>query len=108
MRKNPYKIYCYDKITKVSEYLKEMHRSTAEIKTLDCGMAFVDSETEKAWVLDYRKLYEDHKCSRKFYYVPKSQCKVLENDHYVNEDGTLVTDRKFILLPAWLERKVGA
>ena len=47
MRKNPYKIYCYDKITKVSEYLKEMHRSTAEIKTLDCGIAFVDSETEK-------------------------------------------------------------
>lgn len=38
----------------------------------------------------------------------KSQCKVLENDYYRNEDGTLVTDRKFILAPWWLAVEIGA
>lgn len=108
MRRDPHKIYCFDRITKVSEFQHELKRVLTEIKTIDCDLLFPDSETEKAWKFDYTKLYEEQECSRRFYYAPKSQCKVLKNDYYINEDGTLVTDRKFILAPWWLAVEIGA
>lgn len=98
----------FDTTTKVSEFLAAMRVCTKEIKLPDCDMLPADSETEKAWMFDFKKIYEDGKCSRRFYYVPKSQCKVLENDYYINEDGSLITDVHFILMPKWLASKVGA
>ena len=107
MRKDPHKIYCFDKVTKVSEYLTEMHRTLTEIKTIDCVLLPSDGETEKAWVFDYRNTYKNKDCSRPFYYAPKSQCKVLVNDYYHYEDGKMVKDKKFILMPLWVFNRIG-
>ena len=107
MRKDPHRIYCFDKVTTVSEYLKEMHRTITEIKTIDCMMFVADSETEKAWVFDWQTTYKNKKCSRPFYYAPKSQCKVLINDYYHYENGKMVTDKKFILMPLWVANGIG-
>ena len=85
MRKDPHRIYCFDKVTTVSEYLKEMHRTITEIKTIDCMMFVADSETEKAWVFDWQTTY----------------------DYYHYENGKMVTDKKFILMPLWVANGIG-
>lgn len=104
----------FDKIGKnVSEWIKFFKEFNAkpvteqvELGDIDCMIEEADSETDKAWVFDYTALYEKGKCSRRFYYAPKSQCKVLENDYYVDEDGSYHKGT-FVLVPAWIDREIG-
>lgn len=99
---------CFNKIGTVKEYLKFMHETTQSIKLMDCVMFEASSETEKAWCFDWSELYKQGECGKRFYYAPKSACKEIKNDHYVNADGTLVNNVKFILMPDWVGSRIGS
>lgn len=104
---------CFDKIQTTSDWIKFFREFNAmpvtkqvEFGDLDCWIEEASQETEKAWCFDYSALYKEGKCSRRFYYAPKSQCKLLRNDYYRNEDGSLYRG-KFILVPAWVGNRIG-
>lgn len=109
-----YDFKCFDKVQTTSDWIKFFREFNAmpvtkqvELGNLDCWIEEASQETEKAWCFDYSALYKEGKCNRRFYYAPKSQCKVLRNDYYRNEDGSLYRG-KFILVPAWIESRIGA
>lgn len=95
----------FDTITKVSEYLKAIKtlETNFKYKDLDCGMFPVASETMGAWRFDMGERH-DFLSKYRYVYAPKSRCKLLENDHYINEDGSRCTE-KFVLVPRWIMRK---
>lgn len=108
-----YDFKCFDKIQTTSDWIKFFREFNAmpvtkqvELGNLDCWIEEASQETEKAWCFDYSALYKEGKCSRRFYYAPKSQCRLLRNDYYRNEDGSLYRG-KFILVPAWVGNRIG-
>lgn len=99
----------FNEISKVSEFLKTRHENSQ--KTLHGVISYIEDcdffnpcrETEKAWCFDmgdeWFKFY-----SKRFVYAPKSVCKVMENDYYIEKDGTLQKE-KFVLVPRWVYLK---
>lgn len=110
-----YNFKCFNKINgKVSEWVKFFKEFNAmpvnqQIKfgNIDCWVCEADSETEKAWVFNYTKLYEQGDSYKRFYYAPKSQCKVLENDYYIDEDTKAFHKGTFVLVPSWIHCHFG-
>lgn len=108
-----YDFKCFDKVQTTSDWVKFFKEFNAlpitkqvELGNIDCWIEEACSETEKAWCFDYNALYKDGKCSRRYYYAPKSQCKVITNDYYINKDGSYQKG-KFILVPAWIWCRIG-
>lgn len=108
-----YDFKCFDKVQTTSDWVKFFKEFNAlpitkqvELGNVDCWIEDACSETEKAWCFDYNALYKDGKCSRRYYYAPKSQCKVITNDYYINKDGSYQKG-KFILVPAWIWCRIG-
>lgn len=108
-----YDFKCFDKVQTTSDWVKFFKEFNAlpitkqvELGNIDCWIEDACSETEKAWCFDYNALYKDGKCSRRYYYAPKSQCKVITNDYYINKDGSYQKG-KFILVPAWIWCRIG-
>lgn len=104
MKKTSTYLKVFDTITKVSEYLSAIKRMETDFdhRDIDCGMFPVDSETERAWKFDMGERH-DFISKHRFAYAPKSKCKVMINDHYVNENGSPCTV-KFVLVPKWITR----
>lgn len=95
----------FDKISKVSELLSAWRslETNFDYRGVDCDWEEAIGETEKAWKFDLGKSYKKV-ANNRFVYAPKSVCKIIENDHFVDENGSLRTT-KFILVPTWVMRK---
>lgn len=99
----------FDKITKVSEFVKI--RSENCQKTINGFIPYIEDcdfynpcrETEKAWCFDMGEDWSKY-ASKRYVYAPKSKCKLIENDYYIEKDGSFQKE-KFVLVPRWIFKK---
>lgn len=99
---------CFDKIQTTADWVKFFKEFNSlpvmeqvKLGDIDCWVDVACKETEKAWCFDYTALYKKGECGRRFYYAPKSKCKVITNNYYINKDGSF-QEGTHVLVPAWI------
>lgn len=93
-------VKCFDKIEKVSQFNEIRHENCE--KTFKGAISYIEDcdffhpvrETEKAFCFD---MGEDHTTLKRFVYAPKSKCKEIEDDFYIEKE-------KLVLVPRWIIR----